>query len=163
MSRRAAKETAVPASPDKPDKRKRERQQMNKVEAAASNAAREIAELAQSTEPTPTRLPDGLLQRRLEKSNTDIEKLQKEEADMEKRMAILIEEAVKISKVVESASPGAVVHVGRQVISYLFPFVFPCQNCNFLFAEGEGSNKNSTFSPRPSPNPYVVSFRILWL
>ncbi len=38
---------------------------------------------------------------------------------MEKRMAEWMEEAkaAKFSKVVESASPGAVVHFGRQVIS----------------------------------------------
>jgi len=158
--RGAAKEAAVPASPEKHDKRKRGRQQMNEVEAAASDAAREIADLAESTEPTPTRLPDGLLQRRLEKSITEIEKLQKEKADMEKKMAILMEEAkaAKISKIVESASPGAVVNIGRQVISYSFPSVFTCQNCNGLFAEGKGSNKNSTDSPSPSPNPYIVSF-----
>ncbi len=78
-------------------------------------------------------------------------------------MAELMEEAkdAKISKVVESASPGAVVNVGRQVISHLFPFVCPCQNYNILFAEGEGCSKtsnNSTNSPSPSPNPYNVSF-----
>ncbi len=56
---------------------------------------------------------------------------------MEKRIVILMEEAkaAKISKVVESASPDAVVHVGRQLISYLFPIVFTCQNFNILFAE----------------------------
>jgi hypothetical protein len=139
----AAKEpAAVPASPEKPDRQKRRgRARTNQNEAAASgDAAREIADLADSTEPTPTRLSDGLLQRRLEKSHTEIEKLQKEKADMEKRMAILMEEAkaAKFSKVVESVSPGAVVHVGRQVISCLFPFVFPCQNCNILFRRRRG-------------------------
>ncbi len=105
------------------------------------------------------------MKRRLEKSHTEIEKLQKEKADMEEKMAELMEEAkaAKISKVVESASPGAVVHVGRQVISYSFPSVFTCQNRNILFAEDKGSNKNSTDSPSPSPNPYIVSFRIVWL
>ncbi len=87
---------------------------------------------------------------------------------MEKRMAELMEEgkAAKISKVIESASPGAVVNVGRQVISDLFPSVFTYQNCNILFAEGEGCSKNSnnsTDSPIPSPNPYNVPFRSVWL
>ncbi len=70
----AAKEpVAVPASPENPEnQRKRGRSTTNEVEAAASDAAREIADLA-DTEPTPTRVPEGLLQRRLEKSHTEID------------------------------------------------------------------------------------------
>ena len=75
--------------------------------------------------------PAALLKRRLDKSKLTIEQLQKEKAQMEKRMGELLDadkkrkeedaKAAKISKVVESAGPGAVVHVGRQVNSYWLP------------------------------------------
>ncbi len=131
-SRRSNTKELVPTvSPEKPEKpKKRGRNATNEVEAAASDAAKEIADIEESIEPTPTRVQEALLKRRLEKSHTKIEKLKKEKADMVKKMAELMEEAkaAKISKVVESASPGAVVHIGRQVISCLFPSVFTCQN-----------------------------------
>ena len=68
--------------------------------------------------------------------------------------------AVKLSKLVENASPGQVVQMGRQVISYLLP---DFQNCNILFAtEGEGLCENNTESPSRSPITYHISRRSVW-
>ena len=109
----ASKDAPVPASPDRGKKRR----QANEAEAAASDAAKEMSDMAESTEPTPSSLPPALLQRRLVKSNAAVEQLQKEKADMAKKLEEMREEvkAAKLAKVVESASPGAVVQVGRQV------------------------------------------------
>ncbi len=75
--------------------------------------------MAESTEPTPSSVPAALLQRGLVKSNAAVEQLQKEKADMAKKLEEMREEvkAAKLAKVVESASPGEVVQVagGRQV------------------------------------------------
>jgi hypothetical protein len=113
-----SKDAPVPASPEKIDKGKKRKQASNEAEAAASNNdAKEIANMADGNEPTTSRLPDGLLQRRLEKSNAAVEQLQREKADMAKKMEETREEvkAAKLAKVVESMSPGAVIQVGRQV------------------------------------------------
>jgi hypothetical protein len=117
----ASKDVPVPASPEKNEKTgKKRKQPSNEAEAAANDAAKEIAYLGDGTEPTTSResrLPDGLLQRRLEKSISAVEQLQKEKADMAKQMEEMREEvkAAKLAKVVESASPGTVIQVGRQV------------------------------------------------
>jgi len=115
----ASKDAPVPASPEKTTEKGKKRKPTNEAEAAASDAAKEMSDMAESTEPTPSRLPDGLLHRRLEKSNAAVEQLQKEKADMAKKLEEMREEvkAAKLAKVVESASPGEVVQVagGRQV------------------------------------------------
>ena len=109
-------------------------------------------------------MPTALLERRLIKSKEKVEELQKEKADMEKKLAQFLEsdkrrkeeeaKAVNISKLVENASPGQVVQMGRQVISYLLP---DFQNCNILFAtEGEGLCENNTESPSRSPITYHI-------
>ena len=79
-------------------------------------------------------VPNGLLQRRLDKSKNTIEALQKEKAEMEKQVAEMKEaekkrkdeeaKAAKFSKIVENSSPGAAVHVGRQVIFYVISMQF---------------------------------------
>ena len=113
----ASKDAPVPASPEKTTEKGKKRKPTNEAEAAASDAAKEMSDMAESTEPTPSRLPDGLLHRRLEKSNAAVEQLQNEKADMAKKLEEMREEvkAAKLAKVVESASPGEVVQVGRQV------------------------------------------------
>lgn len=120
------------ATPSSPGPKKKSKQ--SEVETAASDAAKEIADLADATEATTKQgLPTGLLERR-------IERLQKEKAEMEKRMADLLDadrkrkeeeaKAAKFSRIVESASPGAVVQVqvSRQVHSFIFV-------CNILFRD----------------------------
>ena len=80
----ASKDAPVPASPEKTTDKGKKRKQTNEAEAAASDAAKEMSDMAESTEPTPSSLPAGLLQRRLVKSNAAVEQLQKEKADMAK-------------------------------------------------------------------------------
>ena len=115
----APKDAPVPASPDKTTDKGKKRKQTNEAEAAASDAAKEMSDMAESTEPTPRKVPEELLKRRLVKSNAAVEQLQKEKADMAKKLEEMREEvnAAKLAKVVESASPGEVVQVagGRQV------------------------------------------------
>ncbi len=86
--RSITKEPVPTASPEKSEKpKKRSRKATNEVEVAASDAAKEIADMEESIESTSARVPEALLKRRLEKSHTEIEKLQEEKADMEKKMA----------------------------------------------------------------------------
>mmetsp|Transcript_54789 Transcript_54789/g.114597 ORF Transcript_54789/g.114597 Transcript_54789/m.114597 type:complete len:85 (+) Transcript_54789:122-376(+) len=78
----------------------------SEVETAASDAAKEIADLTDATEASVKKgPPEALLERR-------IDKLQKEKAEMEKRMAELLDadrkrkeeeaKAAKLSKILES-------------------------------------------------------------
>ena len=110
----------------------RKRIRSNEAETAAEDVAKEVADIEESTDPqAPKHLPAGLLERRLSMSNDTIKKLEKDKAEMQKKMAELLEahkkrneeeaKAGKLAKLVEGASPGAVVQVGRQVHSYLLP------------------------------------------
>ena len=110
----------------------KKRVRSNEAETAAEDVAKEVADIEESTDPqTPKHLPAGLLERRLSMSNDTIKKLEKDKAEMQKKMAELLEahkkrneeeaNAGKLAKLVEVASPGAVVQVGRQVHSYLLP------------------------------------------
>jgi hypothetical protein len=131
--RSRARGRARDGDPGSPARKKRSRLGQSEVETAATDAPTEISDISDATEASakPTGVPAAVLDCRLNKSNSTIEQLQKEKAEKEKRMADLLEadkkrkdeeaKAAKISKVVESASPGAVVHVGRQVNSYLLP------------------------------------------
>ena len=118
-----AKEAASPG---------RKRIRSNEAETAAEDVAKEVADIEESTDPqTPKHLPAGLLERRLSMSNDTIKKLEKDKAEMQKKMAELLEahkkrneeeaKAGKLAKLVAGASPGAVVQLGRQVHSYLLP------------------------------------------
>ena len=162
--RSVAKETEEPS--------KKKKNQLSEAEIAASDAARDLADLEEATEAQAktSGVPTALLERRLNKSKEKVEELQKEKADMEKKLAQFLEsdkkkkeeeaKAAKLSKLVENASPGQVVQVGRQVISYLLP---DFQNCNILFAtEGEGLCENNTESPSRSPITYHISRRSVW-
>jgi hypothetical protein len=90
----------------------------------------EATETVPAAPPAVSR-PNAVYQRRLEKSKSTIETLQKGKAEMEKQLAELKEaerermdeeaKAAKFSKIVENSSPGAVIRVGRQVIFLLFP------------------------------------------
>ena len=127
----SAKDAPTKEAPS-PTKAPAKRIRTNEAETAAEDVAKEVADIEESTDPqTPKHLPAGLLERRLSMSNDTIKKLEKDKAEMQKKMAELLEahkkrneeeaKAGKLAKLVEGASPGAVVQVGRQVHSYLLP------------------------------------------
>ena len=99
----------------------------SEAETAAEDAARDAADLEDATETSHKLPPQGLLQRRLDKSKESIQQLQSEKAAVQQKLDELqkkVDEeakAGKLAKLVEGASPGAVVQVGRQVHSYLLP------------------------------------------
>ena len=106
----------------------RKRIRSNEAETAAEDVAKEVADIEESTDPqAPKHLPEALLQRRLDKSKESIQQLQSEKAAVQQKLDELqkkVDEeakAGKLAKLVEGASPGAVVQVGRQVHSYLLP------------------------------------------
>ena len=111
----------------------KKRHRSSEAETAAADAAAEAADIEDSTDTQASsqHLPPALLEHRLSKSNDTIKKLETEKAEMQKKVAELLEahkkrneeeaKAGKLAKLVEGASPGAVVQVGRQVRSYLLP------------------------------------------
>ena len=139
MPRRAPPAAAAPAkeAPAKeapsPSKGPGKRVRSSEAETAAADAAAEAADIEDSTDmqASSQHLPPALLERRLSKSNDTIKKLETEKAEMQKKVAELLEahkkrneeeaKAGKLAKLVAGASPGAVVQVGRQVHSYLLP------------------------------------------
>ena len=173
MSRRSKDPPAKepPPSPAKHTKKRR----MNEVDTAAADAAKDVADMTDAIEasasppgPAAGERPAALLERRLKKSNDAIDELKKVNAEMEKKMAEILQaetrrkdeeaKAARISKAIESASPGTVVQIGRQVNSYLLRgfLVRQCQYYNIFFAEGKSERKNCTISRNPSPNTYLI-------
>ena len=122
VAKEVPKEGASAKEAPSPGRAPAKRVRPNEAETAAEDASKEAADLEDATE-TSHQLPQGLLQRRLNKSNDTIQQLEKEKAVMQKRMDELqkkVEEeakAGKLAKLVEAASPGAVVQVSRQVHS----------------------------------------------
>jgi len=177
MSRR--KEPPAKEPPPSPAKNAKKRR-MNEADTAAADAAKDVADMTDAIEasaspPGPAAgerpaalLPAALLERRLKKSNDAIDELKKVNAEMEKKMAEILQaetrrkdeeaKAARISKAIESASPGTVVQIGRQVNSYLLHgfLVRQCQYYNIFFAEGKSERKNCTISRNPSPNTYLI-------
>jgi hypothetical protein len=171
MSRRSKDPPAKePPSPKNAKKRK-----TNEVDTAAADAAKDVADMTDAIEasasppgPAAGERPAQLLERRLKKSNDAIQELKKVNAEMEKKMAEILQaetrrkdeeaKSARISKAIESASPGTVVQIGRQVNSYLLHgfLVRQCQYYNIFFAEGKSERKNCTISRNPSPNTYLI-------
>ena len=173
MSRRSKEPPAKepPPSPAKHNKKRR----MNEVDTAAADAAKDVADMTDAIEasashpgPAAGERPAQLLERKLRKSNDAIEELKKVNAEMEKKMAEILQaetrrkdeeaKASRISKAIESASPGTVVQIGRQVNSYLLHgfLVRQCQYYNIFFAENKSESKNCNISRNPSPNTYLI-------
>ena len=71
----SAKDNTDSQSQTSPNKPKRVR--ASEAETAAEDVAREVADVEAFTEATPPRLPDGLWERRLNKSNAKITQLEK--------------------------------------------------------------------------------------
>ena len=121
-----AKDAPTKEAPS-PTKAPAKRIRTNEAETAAEDAARDAADLEAATETSHKLPPQGLLQRRLDKSKESIQQLQSEKAAVQQKLDELqkkVDEeakAGKLAKLVEGASPGAVVQVSRQVHSYLLP------------------------------------------
>ena len=173
MSRRS-KEPPAKEPPPSPAKNAKKRR-MNEADTAAADAAKDVADMTDAIEasasppgPAAGERPVGLLERRLKKSNDAIDELKKVNAEMEKKMAEILQaetrrkdeeaKAARISKAIESASPGTVVQIGRQVNSYLLHgfLVRQCQYYNIFFAENKSESKNCNISRNPSPNTYLI-------
>ena len=80
----SAKDAPAKEAPS-PNKGPGKRVRQNEAETAAKDASKEAADLEDATE-TSHQLPQGLLQRRLNKSIDTITQLEREKAVMQKRM-----------------------------------------------------------------------------